>query len=212
MWYRVGSLIAILFIAAPLAQAQTEAERLTQQDRRVEEQKRDELKPSEVTAPPVTVPGQAQPPVPIGALPIYFLEVSRRFVTFHYDLAKAAVVMRGVDEQYINLEAQTAYLQEQRLLPPRCAVTFDPKAPLRKGLFAVVLARTLNVRGGVFYHLFPSSQRYALKELVHQGILSPGYPSDLVSGQEFVASVARAVEQIAREQQRPRPPQRREGS
>ena len=191
-----------------------QAAETVQQDRRIEEQKRDELQPSKSSVLPrtPTLPGQAQPPAPIGALPIYFLEVSQRFITYHYDLAKAVVVMRGVDDEYINLEAQVAYVKKQRILPPRLAAAFDPKAPLRKGLFAVALARTLKVRGGVFSHLLPTSQRYALKELVYQGILSPGYPNDVVSGQEFVASVARAVEQLAREQRRPRPPAQRKGS
>lgn len=191
-----------------------QAAETVQQDRRIEEQKRDELQPSESSVPTrtPTLPGQAQPPTPVGALPIYFLDVSQRYVTYHYDLAKAVVVMRGVDEEYINLEAQLSYLTTQRILPARATRTFDLKMPLRKGLFALALCRTLRTRGGIFFHLFPWSQRYALNELVYQGILSPGHPHDLVSGQEFVSTMSRAVEQLARERRRPPPPQRRQGS
>ena len=207
MRYRVGVFIAsLLLYAAGPVQAQTSStERLSQQDRRVEETTRDALKPSESPAPSLPR-GRARPSAPTAALPLYFLQTSQRYVTFHYDLAKAMVVLGGVDEDCINLESQVAYLTTQCILPRHLTAHFDPNAPLRKGMLALALCRALHIRGGLFQHLFPIAQRPALKELIYAGILSPGYPGDLVSGQEFVAAINSATEYLLRRRPRAKQP------
>ena len=70
--------------------------------------------------------------------------------------------------------------------------------PLRKGLFAYMLYSALDVKGGITLSLFGVSERYALKELVYQGILSSGNVKDILSGDELVTTTMRAADFIAK--------------
>jgi hypothetical protein len=172
------------------------AQQTDQQDRRIEEEKRESLKPTLATPPPPT-PGKerAMPelPVPLPSAAAFFSSLAPKHVTFRYDAAKAIVILMGVDEQYIDLSAQVAYLGANRLLPRRFQTTFDPMAPLRKGLFAYMVYQALDLHGGIALHLFGPTERLALKELVFQGLMSPGHVHDLVSGQELVQVMSQAA-------------------
>lgn len=185
------ALLAVLWAQEARAQTPT----LLQQDRRIEEEKRDELSPT-LTSPsaPVTPAPLTKPPVPQPLKEFYFISLLPKRVTFGYDAAKAIVILMGVDEEYIDLSSQVGYLRNSRFLPRRFQRTFDPMQPLRKGVLAYLLYRALEIRGGVALHLFGPTQRYALKELVFRGIMSPGHTNDLVSGQELVQAMSQAAD------------------
>ena len=119
--------------------------------------------------------------------------LAQKRIAYRYDAAKAMVILMGVDEEHIDLEAQIRYLRSQSLLPRRFRTTFDPMEPLRKGTLAYILRQALGIRGGIALHLLGPSERYALKELGYQGVLSPGYVNDLVSGAELVQAMAEAA-------------------
>jgi hypothetical protein len=168
----------------------------TQQDRRIEEEKREELKPT-LTAGPAAPPKPTQketaPPVPQPFEPIYFMSLIEKRIAYHYDAAKSIVILMGVDEERIDLESQVAYLQEKGLLSGRFREGFDPMAPLRKGPVAYMFLRALGIRGGIVLRFFGPSERYALKELAFQGIISPGHVNDIVSGVELVQIMSQAA-------------------
>lgn len=187
------ALVVLVLLDGADARAET-----VQQERRIEEEKREELKPTVDTgqapsvaqppAPPVTLP--APPPI----APLYFATLAQKQVVFRYDAAKALVILMGVDEEYINLDSQIAYLKTQGLLPKRFnRQEFDPRQPLRKGEAAYMFLRALKINGGVTLRLFGPTERYALKELAYQGIMAPGHAHDLVSGVELVQVMDQAA-------------------
>jgi len=177
-----------------------------QQDRRLEEEKREELKPTIEAGAPPAVPDRAavQPPVPIPIPELYLAGLIRQWIVFRYDALKAIVVLMGVDEEYIDLNAQVAYAQAHGFLPTHKAKTFDPMQPLRRGEAAYLFHRALGIKGGLALHLLGPTERYALKELVFQGLLSGGRVNDLVSGEEFVQLVTQAAEYQAAQQRKQR--------
>ena len=169
-----------------------------EQDRRIEEGKREGLKPT------VTVPrsptkkgvlkGKDSPPVPLPAPPIYLMNLAQKRIAFRYDAVKGIVILMGVDEEYIDLASQVTYLQAQGFLPSRFQDTFDPMEPLRRGVVAYMFRQALGIKGGIALHLFGSSERYALQELAFQGILAPGHVHDLISGADLVQIMSMAAQ------------------
>ena len=119
--------------------------------------------------------------------------LAQKLIAYRYDAAKAMMILMGVDEEHIDLEAQVRYLQTHGFLPTQFRTSFDPMQPLRKGVLAYMLRQALSIRGGITLHLLGPSERYALKELGYQGLLSPGYVNDLVSGAELVQAMAEAA-------------------
>ncbi|MCK5014522.1 MAG: hypothetical protein KAS66_11945 [Candidatus Omnitrophica bacterium] len=167
-----------------------------QDERRIEEQKREILKSTEVhyqeKAP--TRPSQATRLQPEDL--IYISELSFRKITYGYDLCKLLVVLKGVENEYIGLDAQVTYLKDQDYLPKKIHNTFDPMKPLRRGLTAYVLRKVLNVKGGIFLNIFKESERYALKELTYEGIMSPGNIHEILSGDELASTMTQAINRM----------------
>ena len=118
-------------------------------------------------------------------------------IAFNYDAAKAIIILMGVDEEYLDLNAQAAYLKDAGFLPNRLRDSFDPMQPLRRGLAAYMFQRALKIRGGIAWHLFGPTQRYALKELVHRGIMADGHVQDLISGEELIQIMGQVAQRKA---------------
>ena len=159
-----------------------------QQERRIEEEKRESLKPIVILPPPAAAPAAlaAEQPVPLPIKQLYLAMLVPKRIAFNYDAAKAIVILMDVDEEHLDLTAQVAYLKERGFVPRRLQQTFDPMAPLRRGVAAHMFHRALGIRGGLAWHLFGPTERYALKELVFRGIMASGHPHDLISGAELV--------------------------
>ncbi len=166
-----------------------------EEKRRVEEEKRDDLHSSEVHP----LKQQEEETLPLDVIDrIYFAELMTRKVSFRYDAGKIFVLLMGVENLYIDLNSQIIFLIEKKLLPGKLESDFSPMEPLRKGLFAYMLYRALDVKGGITLSLFGVSERYALKELVYQGILSSGNVNDILTGDELVTTTMRAADFIAK--------------
>jgi hypothetical protein len=106
------------------------------------------------------------------------------------------VIIKGIENEYVGLDAQVNYLKKQNYLPRSIKDTFDPMKPLRRGLTAFVLLRVLDIKGGIFLRIFNKSERYALKELLYQGIMSSGNVNEIISGDELASAVTRAVNHL----------------
>lgn len=163
-----------------------------EQMRRIEEGKRESLRPSEGLD--VEERRGATAPIDPNDL-LYFIELIPRRIAFRYDASKALVILMGVEKRYIDLDSQITFLEEKNLIPK--GFEFDPKRPLRKGLTAYMFCKALEIRGGLILRLFGMNERYALKELVHQRIISPGNVKDIVSGEELVSILTNAGNHIA---------------
>lgn len=164
-----------------------------QDERRIEEQKREDLKSTKAGYQKKKDTSQAEPSHLQPDDIFYIADMSFRKITYGYDLCKTIVILKGVDEQYIDLDSQVAYLKEQHLLPKKLQDSFDPMKPLRRGVTAYALRKALNVNGGIFLNIFRESQRYALKELAYEGIMSSGNINEIMDGDELAAAMTRAV-------------------
>ena len=164
-----------------------------QDSRRIEEQKRENLKPTEVhyQKKKKKQPSKSAPLQPDDV--VYLAEMAFRKITYGYDLCKLLMILKGIENEYIGLDAQVTYLKEQNLLPKNVRDTFDPMKPLRRGLTAYVLRKVLNVKGGIFARLFAESERYALKEMTYEGVMSSGNIHEIISGDELASTMTRAV-------------------
>jgi predicted RNase H-like nuclease (RuvC/YqgF family) len=107
----------------------------------------------------------------------------------------------NVENQYIDLGSQVTFLKQNKLLPKRYEKEFDPTKPLRKGLTAYMFCRALGIKGGIMLRLFGMTERYAIKELVHQGMMSSGDVDDIVTGEELIYLVTQAGNYMAKKQE-----------
>ena len=75
----------------------------------------------------------------------------------------------------------------------------NPNAVTTKGKVAYMLARALEIRGGVMYNITDGSGRYALRELIYKGIIIDGTEYSQVSGAEYVGILGRADDRRIRD-------------
>lgn len=181
----------IIFPSLLLAQA-------SEQARRIEEQKRENLRPTEGQTSKV----KKKTPPPLDPIDlVYFAELMLKKITYRYDISKAIVILMGVENQFIDLGSQITFLKNENILPKKFdKKEFDVTKPLRKGLTAYMFCKALKIKGGILLTLFGVNQRYALKELVHQGVMSSGNVKDVVSGEELVLILTRAGIYMAKKQ------------
>lgn len=65
-------------------------------------------------------------------------------------------------------------------------------SPIDKGTAAYMLVRVLGVRGGATLQLTGTSKRYALREMVYNGMMTRGGIHRYVTGEEFIGLLSRA--------------------
>jgi len=196
-------LIVTALPGSPLAVTTTKDRSLVQ-DRRVEEEKRHSLLSTEVVTPvrqpPKPVPDKQKDQVFDRLELSYMMDVMQRKVTYHYDACKAIMLIKGIENDYIDLNSQLAYLRKNKILPKKYAKEFEMTAPLRKGLFAYMLAKTLGIKGVILLRVLGMRERYALKELAFEGIMAATHTKDLVSGDEFVVALKIATKYFDQKQ------------
>jgi hypothetical protein len=160
-----------------------------EKDRRIEQEKIDFLKPSEVTPKETTATVAA--PAEAATKTAYFRKLIEKKVTFNSDLAKVMVIFIGVEDKYPDFTSQVAFLNENGLLPR--GTDFKESTPLEKGLTAYIFCKALGIKGGIMPRILGLSQRYAVKELVYAGIMSYGNIHELVSGKELIIALTQAA-------------------
>lgn len=190
---KIFIILASLVIFPSLLMAQT-----PEQERRIEKKKSESLRPTEghIFEEKRPIP---QPIDPIDI--IYFVELMPKKIAFRYDACKALVILKGVENQFIDLGSQITFLRNENILPKRFESEFDPTEPLRKGLTAYMFCKALEIKGGVFLRLLGMRGRYALKELVHQGMMSSGNVKDIVSGEDLVSILTQAGNYMAKKRE-----------
>lgn len=170
----------------------------TTSERRIEEGKRKQLAPSEVHSGKTAAPADTE----IDKVDQSYLnQLAYRKLTYRYDLFKTITLLKGVEMQYFDLNAQILYIQEHKLAPPKVLANPSPNLPLRKGLLAYAIYKALGLKGGLTNIIFGTSRYYAIKELSYHGIMSSGNINDVVSGEELLATISQASNYIARQNQ-----------
>lgn len=70
-----------------------------------------------------------------------------------------------------------------------------------KGELAYMLVRALEIRGGLMYNITNGCERYALRELIHKGIIRSGTVQGKVTGAEYVGILGRVDDRRQRDQE-----------
>ena len=93
-----------------------------------------------------------------------------------------------------DLDAEIVFLGKQGIqFPSDIKKTLNDA--LDKGSATYLLMKTLGVKGGVMYRLFPGSQRYAMREAVDLGFLSAdSVVSEKMTGADLLGLLVKVVE------------------
>ena len=175
------------FFAALLLAAESSV-----QDRRIEEGKRASLRPTEQVIFETKETAPRPPEVDIA----YFKELLSRRITSISDACNVLTILMGADIKQGDPDSQIAYLKEKKVFPKNVRGGISPNTPLRKGVAAYMFCAALDIKGGVIFTLFGLNQRYAMKELVYEGMLYPGDADDIITGKELVLLFTGAVDYL----------------
>ncbi|MFH1640398.1 MAG: hypothetical protein ABIA66_00385 [Candidatus Omnitrophota bacterium] len=182
----------VLFPAVLIAQTH-------QDSRRIEEEKRESLLPTERSIPEQTTIQTLDQYPDTSA---YFQELVRKPVATFADAARVVVLLSGEQDSIQSFTLERSLLRERGIIGSELADVKENKT-LRKGLLALLLCRALDIRGGIWKRLFTNSQRYALREMVHEGIISTGSTQERVSGKELIIMFTQAARYLAQKQTAP---------
>ncbi len=162
---------------------------ITEENRRIEEKKRKSLRPTEGRV--IKEKKRVTPSLDPVDL-VYLAGLMSKKVAYRYDAYKALTILMRVEDQYFDLGSQVVFLKNKNILPKNLKAELDTTIPLRKGLTAYMFLKALDIKGGVLLRLFGINERYALKELVYQGMMSSGNVKDIVDGDELVSILFQA--------------------
>ena len=163
-------------------------------DRRIEEEKRRSLQPTEVAAGSLEPANEA---VNKNHSSQYINGLFLKNPAYRYDLYKVIAIILGVESKYTDLDSQIEFLKINKIIDEGLPINFKLDKPLRKGLTAYLFCRALDLRGGILARIIGLNERRAIKELDFQGIISDGNVSDYVSGKELIIILTRAANFIA---------------
>ena len=162
--------------------------------RRVEEEKRKNLAPSESYLLEIK---EVSPPVTHSDQDSYFSELLTKRVATLSDAYRVLIVLTGKDIQFLDLESQFDFLSKEGVIPKSIGTEPAYEKSLRKGTAAYMFAKTMDIKGGVILRFFGMSERYAFKELVYEEVMFPGNVNDVMSGPELILTLTRAADYMA---------------
>jgi hypothetical protein len=182
------SAFSILLCAMPVAAQTPQAET---SDRRIEEQKRSSLRPTEAVIDP-----QKQDLPPQQAINRdYFRRLVKQSRARKVDGVYTVMVLLGKEKQFKTFPEELAYLKNNGYIPK--GREWELNDSLTKGELAFMLCKALEVKGGIHMRLFGASPRYALAELTYMGIMTRGREPDIVTGKELAYAFIEAADYVA---------------
>jgi len=171
-------ILALLFLCAASLPSVAE---LSVSDRRIEEEKRMSLRPTEQVAFEPKEPAKEPSAIDVD----YFKELLSRRIACISDASKVLAILMEADGKSEDPESLIVFLKEKKVFPKDIVKDLTPGTPLRKGVAAYMFCAGLDIRKGVILKLFGLSERYAMKELAYEGMLSPGDAYDIMTGKEL---------------------------
>ena len=133
--------------------------------------------------------------------PQYLQEVVGRQAISFGDTLKTVMILVRLDEKLPDFVSQKKFLNERGLLP-KGLLEKPATAVIRRGELAYVLFKVLKLKGGIKARLFGTYERFAMEELIYQGIMRPGHRRDLVTGQELLVMMDAAGQYMLKVRQR----------
>lgn len=123
----------------------------------------------------------------------FFRNLLRKQEATIEDAIHATARYKGFEGQ-TNVAAEVSYLGQRGIQFPK-GVNAILNNPLDKGSATFILLKALGVKGGVMFHLFSGSQRYALKEAIDLGFIpATSVVSEKMSGGDLMGLLVKVVE------------------
>lgn len=163
-------------------------------DRRIEEEKRRSLQPTEAVVGSLESVSEAANKDYTSQ---YINELFLKKTAYRYDLYKVILIILGAENKYTDSDSQIEFLKINKIIDEGLFINFKLDKPLQKGLTAYLFYRALDLRGGILAKIFGLDERRAVKELSFQGIISDGNVSDYISGKELIVILTRSANSIA---------------
>jgi len=96
-----------------------------------------------------------------------------------------------------DFEAQCAELVSLGTIP--ASWRSQSSAYLTRGKLAYVMCKLLKIQPGLITGLFGTTERYAYRELIHQGLMAAGSDATYVTGSELVSVLSRSAMRLTKE-------------
>lgn len=121
----------------------------------------------------------------------YLDDVSRQTTVSEAHAVRGMLLLLS-ESRDMTFDEGVALLKDRRIVD--AFWDFDAERPMTKGKLAYMVYQACHVSGGVMLALTGPSQRYCLREMQYQGLMSEGFFYTPVTGMEMVAVLARADE------------------
>lgn len=121
--------------------------------------------------------------------------IGEKAVKFADGLETIATLLQ-IEQQYPDFIAQRKFLEKTGILSPKWK-SRSPDDILRRGELAYMLVKMLRLKGGLKARILGMNQRFAMEELIYEGIMREGHQRDLITGQELVYVATSVAEFMA---------------
>lgn len=189
--------LLLVFIASTASAITTTSARRIKEDKRIALEPTEPAMSVETNEPAMSVETKPAPYTPPDIKNEYFAKLLSKRAADMSDACKVLVMLMGKDKDYPGTDAQIAFLKEKGVFPKGIRDKVYPGMKLRKGVAAYMFCRAVGIKGGVFLTLLGTTERYAMRELIYEGIMRPGDASDLVTGRELTLMVIGSAEYIS---------------
>ena len=130
----------------------------------------------------------------------FFAELGYKDVASAHDVARALVILASEGKECGgDFEKCKAYLRGRGILPDGWLCKAKAEDPIDKSCLAALVCRALDIKGGLWMHLFGPQPRLALRECVYHELMVSGADYAHVSGGELVGVIDRCDRWRAKE-------------
>jgi hypothetical protein len=119
----------------------------------------------------------------------FWHELANRHVTSNDDAFHGILLYTDNHDDSKNYDQRVATLKSRGLLP--ASFSEPANEAVTRGTLAVAIVKIVGIKGGWVMHVFGPTQRYAVKELVYDGVYPPSSPQQTFSGTEFVGIIGK---------------------
>jgi hypothetical protein len=126
---------------------------------------------------------------------------SQRTVTQNDAMRGVLLLIDNDKDDSADFASRVQSLRKRDIVPNNW--NFQADKPLTKGQLAYMIYQACHVRGGLTLLLTGPSQRYCLRELQYQRVMSNGTMFDQVTGMEYVGVIQRALSYVENDGQVP---------
>jgi hypothetical protein len=106
------------------------------------------------------------------------------------DGCRAVYYFSGGDENEQDIDKIVAYLLKMKYIKKSYPNKLDRR--FRRGQFAYMLCRVLDIKGGLTMRIIGTTERYALRELIYMDMMPRVNQAKYVSGIEILGVLSRA--------------------